>query len=454
MIKRISLWLVVTFVVLSCATYYQTSYEFNQAFESGHMDEAWDIIYGNRKGLKKKARFLYLANSGVVHHLLGNYEVSNNYFEKAYIYGEDYQKNYFNTAASFLTNPNAIEYPGEDHEHLLLLYYKAMNFLKQNDYEAALVECRRLNNRLYELADKYKSDNKYKQDAFIHNLMGLIYDANGEYNNAFIAYRNALNIYETDYEKFFGLSAPDQLKKDLLRTAYLSGFFNEVDFYEKKFEITYQPSTNPHGDIVFFWHNGLGPVKDEWSINFVTMENEGGVVFVNDELGFAFPFSTSGDEKSSLTDLEIFRVTVPKYIERPPYFDGASISVNGETVQMEMTEDVNGIAFKSLQQRMVLELGKSLLRAGLKKALEESIEKENEGLGLIVGLVNAATEKADTRNWQTIPHSIYYSRVPLDPGKNEIKLRGNRGNINTTLETFEFEGQKGKTYFHSYQTLN
>src|SRR5690606_26879271 len=96
-----------------------------------------------------------------------------------------------------------------------------------------LVECKRMNIRLNQLSDKYKSDNKYKRDAFIHLLMGIIYDANKDYNNAFIAYRNALEVYQTDYQKMFNLGPPEQLKQDLLRTAYLSGFNEELARFEK-----------------------------------------------------------------------------------------------------------------------------------------------------------------------------------------------------------------------------
>ncbi len=36
--------------------------------------------------------------------------------------------------------------------------------------------------------------------------------------------------------------------------------------------------------IGFFWHNGLGPVKDEWSVNFVMTHEAGNVVvFHNSE---------------------------------------------------------------------------------------------------------------------------------------------------------------------------
>ena len=56
-------------------------------------------------------------------------------------------------------------------------------------------------------------------DAFIHTLMGIIYQSTKDYNNAFIAYRNALDVYENEYAKMFHMSVPEQLQKDLVNTA-------------------------------------------------------------------------------------------------------------------------------------------------------------------------------------------------------------------------------------------
>ena len=163
------------------------------------MPGALEVLQKNESLSNSKTRFLYFVNRGLLLSLMGKYEESNNYFEKAYLFGEDHQINYFHEAAGYFTNPNMSVYRGEDHEHLMLLYFKAINFLKMQRPEEALVECRRLNIRLQQLSDKYNPGKKYQRDAFIHNLMGIIYQSRGDYNNAFVAYRNALEIYEQDY---------------------------------------------------------------------------------------------------------------------------------------------------------------------------------------------------------------------------------------------------------------
>lgn len=451
--------LIFSLVIGGCSSYYQVNQAFNNNFEDGDLDQAKKILENNQKAENSKARFLYFLNLGVVNSMMGNYEESNQYFEQAYLFGEDFRKNYFNYAASLITNPNMMTYAGEDHEHLILLYYKALNYLKLKDHASALVECRRLNNRLQELSDKYTSESKFQRDAFIHNLMGIIYEADKDYNNAFIAYRNALEIYENDYQHMFGLSAPEQLKHDLLRTAYLTGFNDEVAFYEEKFGLKYDHNTSS-AQLVFFWNNGLGPVKSEWGLNFGIIRKEGGLVnFVNEEHGFSFPFVLENDEdddkKNSLSDLEFFRVTFPKYVERPPMYESASLQFNGNNFPLEKAENINAIAFKSLQQRMLKEFSQSLLRLALKKAAEYSAREENDDLGAAIGLINALTEKADTRNWQTIPHSIHYTRIPMSAGQHKVRivLRNQENNQLNQEHEFTYQLQPEETHFHSFYSL-
>ena len=396
-------------------------------------------------------------NRGVVTSMQGKYEESNELLEQAYILAEDYLKNYFNEAVSFLTNPNFVEYKGEDFELMMIHYYKALNFIKMNNNEAALVECRRMNIRLNQFNDKYKSENKYKRDAFIHNLMGIIYEASGDYNNAFIAYRNAVDIYREDYQKLFGINAPEQLKKDLIRSAYLTGFKEDGKKYEESFGIKYEPLKKGEGQLLFIWHNGLGPVKTEWGINFIGVKGQGKLLtFENEEYGFSFPFFLDEEddyEEKGLSKLQVLRVVFPKYTERQTVFNQASLSHEGKAVTLEKAEDINAIAFKSLNQRMVWEMSRSLLRLALKKATEYTVKKENDDLGAVVGMINAITEQADTRNWQTLPHTIYYSRISLPEGEQKVKLDLKSPLGKSQENEIAVNIKQGKTTFHTFHSL-
>jgi hypothetical protein len=154
-------WLGLLLLFSSCASFYKTHRQFNRAFEDGNIVQAEKVLLSNEKAAESKSRFLYYANLGVVQSMLGDFGESNKNLEKAYIYGEDYQKNYLNLIASYFTNASMLDYPGENHEHLMVLYYKALNYLKMQSYDSALVECRRLNIRLQQLSDNVKSDKKF-----------------------------------------------------------------------------------------------------------------------------------------------------------------------------------------------------------------------------------------------------------------------------------------------------
>jgi hypothetical protein len=449
--------LLITLLVTSCANYYQANYSFNQEFERGNLNSALATLQAKSSEANGKREFLFNVNNGLVLSMLGRYAESNEYFEKAFLFGEDYRINYLNEAASYLTNPMITTYKGEDHEHLMLLYYKALNFLKMGKTEEALVECRRVNIRLQQLSDRYQNENKYQRDAFIHILMGVIYDTDKDYNNAFIAYRNALEIYQSDYQRLFGVSAPEQLKKDILRTSWLSGFTYEFNQYKIEFEMPeYEYIAAEGGELVFFWHNGLSPVKAEWGINFMVDRRGNMVYFYNQELGLTFPFPLEGydeREKNGLASLEFFRVALPRYVERPCYYSEATLTLQGNSIQLQLLEDVNKIAFKSLQQRMDLELSKALIRVALKKVAEHQVKQEDKTLGSVLGMINAITEKADTRNWQTLPHSIYYTRMALNVGQNVVKLnlKGPRGDYSE--QEFTYQASKRQILFHTFSSL-
>jgi hypothetical protein len=442
----------------SCMSYYQTRYAFHKNFENGNLPAAEQALLKDKKGPRRNTKLLYHLNLGTVNAIMGKYERSNAFFEQAHRIGENYRVNYLKEAASFLVNPMVTQYKGEDFELLMIHYYKALNFLKMGDKEAALVECKRMNIKLNALGDKYKNvEGKYHKDAFVHNLMGIIYEANHDHNNAFIAYRNAVDVYQGTYKKMFGLDVPDQLKKDIIRAAHLTGFKEEKARYEKMFGQTYQPLPKGGGDLVFFWHNGLGPIKTEWSINFNILRGEGGnVIFKNDQYGWSFPFYIDDDryQNSGLEKMEFIRVTFPKYIPRSPVYQGATLQWNNQTYPLNQAENVSKIALKSLEQRMLYEVGKSLLRLALKKGGEYALRHQDKNAGAaILSAFNAVTEKADTRAWQSVPHSIYYTRVHLPEGKQSVQFTP-KGNGQGKTYNFNFDIKRGQTYFHTFHSLD
>ena len=455
-IKQVVLAILMANALTSCVspTYYQKFYKFNKTVSDGNLAEAEKMMKSEQAKMEKsRLRFLFWVNAGIVASMQGKFEESNTYFEKADLFIEDYQKNLLEESGALLLNPNLSTYQGEDHEKLMINYYKALNYYQMGQYDEAIVECKRMDLRLHQLSDKYKSENKFSEDAFIHTLMGIIYDGTGDYNNAFIAYRNALEIYEGEYAKLFKMQVPEQLKYDLVRTADLSGIYNERDKYKSKFDISYERPDPDQSNLVVIWNNGLGPVKDEWGINFTIQKYDNGwVAFVNDSYHMNFRFQVDSD--TDLSSLTWVRVVFPKYVERPLYYTEATITADTQTKSLSLMEDVNAVSFKILEERMFWELSKSLMRVALKQAAAAQVSKDNEGLGSALSIIGSMTESADTRNWQTLPHSIYYTRLDVESGK-DTQIEMDLTNVNGQVDKhgFKIKPRNGETIIFPVNTM-
>lgn len=427
-LQRISAFLASAILICTlsgCTTYYQQNAAFHQAIAAGEYRDAIEHLEKDRAASRGRNRLLYYLEKGTAFHMAGEYSASNDMFENAYLFVEDFMRNYGLQTLSFITNPAVVPYPGEDFERVQIHYFKALNHALSGYMADALVECRRLNIKLKDINDRYDAGkrNHYSGDAFAWNLMGILFDASNEYNNAFISYRNAVNIYETDYLAHYNVPVPRQLIHDMLTAAHNARMQQDYAFNREKYAPAFAPpeKNRETGDIIVFWNNGLGPIKTEDSLNFFLQRGAGGVLmFVNEEQNFwlAVPSTSSGS--GNLTDLKFIRMALPRYVERPPLFVSCRVTINSRDYELEKAQDLNAIAFLNLRDRMGRELGRALLRLALKYGIEEAVRKQDDAAGLMVSIINALTEKADTRNWQTLPHDIHYARISLDPGQYQL----------------------------------
>ena len=110
----------------------------------------------------------------------------------------------------------------------------------------------------------------------------------------------------------------------------------------------------------------------------------GAVVFENEDQGFSFPFLLNPEDgDGGLGDLKTLRVAFPKYIARRPFYKSAHIKTQLGKFELEEAQNINDIAFKTLEDRMLREFANSLLRLALKKAAEAAVRAESEGLGAV-----------------------------------------------------------------------
>lgn len=468
---RASVLLGLMLFLFSCSSYNDMIAPYYKEISSGNYAEAQKALEKNKILSKPRNQLLFLMEKGKTSHLTGDYENSNHYFNEADSMLERGFRSAGDALVGTLVNPMTQSYKGEDFEKFMIHYYKALNYVYLNKTEDAIVEARRISLQSQEQGDKFNNkDSRYSKDAFSLMLQGLIYEYDNDVNNAFIAYRNAAEVFLNRKDQtYYGTRMPEGLKNDVLRTAELNGFTAELQRFEGLFGMHYIRQQKPEGgELIFFWENGMAPVKQQQEFFFSLVKgDDGGLFFTNVGGSIIIPFDRSySNDGLNANSIQSLRATYPKYVARAPFFKGATLSNGVDTVGFEKAEDINELAFKTLDQRFLKEMSKVLTRLAVKKGAEYILKesskgtgkngKDNtllEGLGLGVQLYSLLSEKADTRNWQSLPATINYTRIPLHKGQNTITLSLNGANGSAAdTKTITINGT-GRMQFYNYSTL-
>ncbi|MBB5437087.1 hypothetical protein HDC92_000755 [Pedobacter sp. AK017] len=469
-IFKASFFLGLVLFLSGCASYNDMIASYYKQIAAGNYTEAVKELDKNKLLQKPRNKLLFLMEKGKASHLSGDYENSNRYFNEADQLLENGIGGAMDAVVGTLVNPMTQSYKGEDFEKFMIHYYKALNYVYLGLNEDAIVEARRITLQSQEQGDKFNDkDSRYSKDAFSLMLQGLIYEQDGDVNNAFIAYRNAAEVYLNSKDQtYYGVKIPAELKQDVLRMADRNGFTAELSRFEALFGMKYQAEPKPEGgELIFFWENGLAPVKKQEELFFSLIKGSNGDLFFTNLGGtIIIPFNhTYSNSNFSLNGVESLRATYPKYQAQPPHYSSATLSNGTQTVSFEKAEDINELAFKTLDQRFVKEMGKVLTRLAVKKSAEYALRqsakgngkdgKDNsllEGLGIGMQLYSLLSEKADTRNWQSLPANISYTRIPLKKGENTLTLDLKGAGGNSDSKTITVNGT-GKLQFYNYSTL-
>ena len=106
---------------------------------------------------QEKDKVLYYLDIGMLNYFNEAYSESvENLTSAEYGIEELYTKSVGRAIASGLLNDNALDYFGEDYEDIYLNIFKSLSFIDMRNYDAAMVELRRVNIKLSILEDKYK----------------------------------------------------------------------------------------------------------------------------------------------------------------------------------------------------------------------------------------------------------------------------------------------------------
>lgn len=448
-------------ILAACSTlthYPDATEDLLQDFEAGSQKEAFKAAKErSKKGLDRLA---YLLEAGMIAHTQGELKASNAQFHEAEaVIREQEEKAVVSLSrgtaqvGSLFVNEKTLPYQGEPFEKVLVNTYKAANYLFLHDYEAARVEIRRSFERQRENERKHREeyerireeargrgisyrpilrvvDSHYQdqegivrrvknlyEDAFAYYLSALVYELNGEYNDAYIDLKKVQELRP----------GVPYVENDLLRMAARAGLADELaglqDRLGKKPRML---DDRLEGEVVLLFGSGMGPRKEQIKISI------------------------------PIPDVGIIPLAFPKYETVPNAIRyGALYDSRGRLYgRTFVLTDLEATAIRSLNDRMPALALKQVLRSAMKGAV---VKTARDGGGwaaeLAANLYSVITEQADLRCWQTLPQNLQVARIPLPAGRHELVLAlyGETGGRVRERE-FTVDVRPGETVFVSART--
>ena len=415
--------------------------------ERGDYDGALDKL---QKPAGDTDMLLYRLERGLILHYQGKYEASDRQFEKAErLIDKHFTRSVVREVGAFLTNDAVRAYSGEEYERALIHYYRALNSLYLGDTENALVECRKANLRLRDFAAEAEYELTYRNDAFLQYLTGLLYEAEGEWNDAYISYKDALKGYGA-YRETFGMKTPTALQRDITELAMTLGYEEDVEEYSERFHLQPDDLPRPQGvEVIVFAESGFIARKRQREISMPILEEDDGPVWkVSEKAVRRYHHPRARYHKVDYW----LRVALPEYEPVRSQVAGVRISGAGSRVQGVLMEDLDAIAIESFAEKEGTVLLRTVARALAKYLAVKKIEEESSVLGSIFNLLGSSVEAADTRGWLSLPKTIWMVRLWLPPGTVDLDLEflnaGGRVVDSHRFEGVELQGSRPVVLSH------
>ena len=342
-------------------------------FYSGQFDEA-------AKKLEKPAhtegkdQLLYLLDRATALHHASAFDESNKDFLLADKIAEisDYTSISKEVSSVFVTE-EIKHYKGDEYEYVLISQYLAMNFLMLGKMEDALVESRRVNQKLYRLVNEGKR--KYNLNPMAQYLAALLYENGKEWEDSYIDYQGVRKLQ----------AALPYLREDLYRLAWRTKNNEDMNKWADEFALTDEEKkrirdTANDPEVVFIIENGRAPQKEpspEWN-------------------------------------------AIPKFYSKYNPTDHVQISVKSESGDAVSEGrsfdmyDVESVANQNMDEKYGPLLAKKIAGLVVKGVVAAEVGKNTDpGLGYLLFQAMNAMDTADTRSWLTLPKSFQVARVRL-----------------------------------------
>lgn len=354
-------------------------------------------------------QLVYLLELGTALHIDGQFQESNKVFLQADKLAD--QVDYVSvsrTAIATLGSEEMLQYKGESYEKLLINAYLALNFLMMGQYDSAMVEVRRVNQKIATFRANGRED--YEYNPLSHYLSALIYEGDRKYDDAYIEYKKT---YELEPD------AP-MIASDLIRSATLAQRPDEVKKWKQQFPWVKDDAAwkdRKSGELVFVLQQGWGPKK------------------VISRADRRFP--------------EL----------RPEFSDTQRALVEVKGQGQKLTEDIYNLeqsAIKTLNADYKWMVARKVGAFVAKEVVADQIRQKDELLGLIAQIAMHASDRADLRQWSTLPRSFQIVRFKLPGGEYELSAQGQTGAQAPTadqLQPVKVTIKPGRTTFFTWRTL-
>jgi hypothetical protein len=380
---------------ISCSTVEQFRVVDNSV-NQGNFPESVTLLESHRQSLyTNRDTILYYLDKGMLSHYAGMYADSSELLEagEAAIVAA-FTKSITQGIASYMINDNMLDYPGEDYEDIYVNIFGALNYYHRGMIEDAMVEIRRMNEKLVYLATRYNVMISDLQQMAINsgNDVPAAPNATSNFNDSALARYLGMLFYRST-------NRPDDARID---SQYLmTAFANAPNLYPHPVpssiagELSVTPGLARFNIIAF---SGLSPIKKESVIRI------------------------------PLPGMRWAKIALPEMESRQSEISRIEIIFNsGDRVALELLEDIDAIARETFQLRKGVIYTKTIIRAmtkGVSSSVLNAASNETEGstsaiLGILSLVAQAAaevTEQADLRISRYFPARAWVAGIDLPPG--------------------------------------
>lgn len=402
--------------LMGCATYQNKIKDARDLIGTNQSEKAIAILepLANKDNDDQLA---YMLDYGMALHQSGKYKQSASVLSQAEKIADiqDYTSISKQTA-SLLLSEGMVQYKGDDFEKVLINAMNAINYVMLNDLDGALVEVRRLNNKL--VLYKNEAKKNYEQNPFAFYLSAIIWEADRKYDDAYIAYKHAYEL----------APAFKPLREDLIRSAIRADRPDELTKWKKAFpEVKVRPEWKDKtmGELVFIYQQGWGPRK--------------------------------GARPEAPRFPKLFPVPTVTNQARLEVWPQTAVQVILQEAPTETIYSVTDVAIKTLDDDYAALIAKRVAGVAAKAVVADQIRQKNELLGAAAWIAMNIADQADLRQWSTLPGTLQIARIYLKPGKYNVSATGMNSAGAATGEAMapkEIEikaGQKSFTTWRSFR---